>query len=62
MKELNDFLDIRRFKNRVYKIGSRKYLASDPFCQFFPEHRVPDLHPELLSGAVASQLQQSSLI
>ena len=40
MKDFSAFLDIRRYKNWVCKIGSWKNLSEDLSYQFFPEHGV----------------------
>ena len=37
------FLYMRICKDLAHKIAYWKYLSEDMFCQFFPEHRVPNL-------------------
>ena len=41
MKDINAFLDMRRYKNWAQKICSWKCLSEDLSCQVFPEHRMP---------------------
>ena len=43
MKDINAFLDMRRYKNWAQKICSWKCLSEDLSCQAFPEQNAPSL-------------------